>query len=172
MFSKIKKYEEITDRVEVEIADYLAKVARMQMSKEATRSVRSMLNITTDLERIGDIYFQISRTLSKKDDEKIYFTPEQRQGVNKMLDQVQSAFDVMNDNLKAHYPDVTIDAALSAEKKINVLRNDLRAAHLSKIGDELNLENMLTYSNIFSSLEKVGDHIINVSEAVSEVNIS
>ena len=78
MLSKIEKYEEITDRVEVEIADYLGKTARLEMSNEASTRMRSMLNITTDLERIGDIFFQIGKTLERKDGDKIYFTPEQR----------------------------------------------------------------------------------------------
>ena len=84
MLSKIEKYEEITDRVEVEIADYLGKTARLEMSTEASTRMRSMLNITTDLERIGDIFFQIGKTLERKDGDKIYFTPDQRNGINQM----------------------------------------------------------------------------------------
>ena len=63
MLTKLEKYEEITDRVEVEIADYLGQTARLEMSTEASIQMRSMLNITTDLERIGDIFYQISKVL-------------------------------------------------------------------------------------------------------------
>lgn len=168
MLSKIEKYEEITDRVEVEIADYLGKTARLEMSNEASTRMRSMLNITTDLERIGDIFFQIGKTLERKDGDKIYFTPEQRNGVNEMIDAVESAFEVMNENLNSEYGTISLDKAIESEKKINSLRNELRKKHLQSIGSGENMDNALIFSNLFSSLEKVGDHIINVSEHVAD----
>ena len=171
MLTKIDKYEEITDRVEVEIADYLGKTARLEMSSEASTNMRGMLNITTDLERIGDIFFQISKTLEKKDNDKTYFTPEQREGLNKMLVVVDEAFEVMNENLNAEYGSISLDNAIAKEKEINALRDTLRRKHLQGIGSEENMDNALLYSNVFSSLEKVGDHIINVSEHVADKNI-
>ncbi|MDC3252748.1 Na/Pi symporter [Crocinitomicaceae bacterium] len=171
MLSKIEKYEEITDRVEVEIADYLGKTARLEMSTEASTRMRSMLNITTDLERIGDIFFQIGKTLERKDGDKIYFTPDQRNGINQMIDAVESAFDIMNENLNSEYGKISLDKATDCEKKINTLRNELRIKHLQNIGSGENMDNALIYSNLFSSLEKVGDHIINVSEHVADKNL-
>ena len=94
MLKKIAKYEEITDRVEVEVGDYLGKTSRLEMSEEASRQMRGMLNISTDLERIGDIFYQMSKALEKKDHDKQYFTPEQRKGINKMLDATERAFDL------------------------------------------------------------------------------
>ncbi|NRA13476.1 MAG: Na/Pi cotransporter family protein [Crocinitomicaceae bacterium] len=171
MLVKIEKYEEITDRVEVEIATYLGKTARLEMSIEASTRMRGMLNITTDLERIGDIFYQIGKTLERKDNDKTYFTPEQRNGLNKMLEAVESAFDVMNDNLNAEYGSISLDKAIAKEKAINKLRDNLRREHLKQLGSEENMDNALLYSNVFSSLEKVGDHIINVSEHVADKNI-
>ncbi len=171
MLTKLEKYEEITDRVEVEIADYLGKTARLEMSLEASTRMRGMLNITTDLERIGDIFFQISKTLEKKDSDKIYFTPEQRNGLNKMIDLIGETFEVMNFNLNSEYGTISLDKAIAKEKEINHLRDELREEHLTLIGEGQNMENALIYSNVFSSLEKVGDHIINVSEHVADKNI-
>jgi len=171
MLGKIEKYEEITDRVEVEIADYLGQTARLEMSGEASTRMRGMLNITTDLERIGDIFFQISKTLERKDSNKIYLTPEQRNGLNKMLDAIESAFDVMNENLNSEYGSISLEKAISRERAINQLRDELREEHLQNIGSGENMDNALVYSNLFSSLEKVGDHIINVSEHVADKNI-
>ncbi|MBL4863162.1 MAG: Na/Pi cotransporter family protein [Crocinitomicaceae bacterium] len=168
MMIKIEKYEEITDRVEVEIADYLAKTARLEMSGEASVRMRGMLNISTDLERIGDIFFQIGKTLERKDEAKNYFTPEQRNGINRMIDVIDEAFDIMNENLKAEYGTISLDNAIMKEREVNQLRDELREEHLTNIGAGANLDNTLVYSNLFSSFEKVGDHIINVSEAVSE----
>ena len=168
MLSKLEKYEEITDRVEVEIADYLGQTARLEMSTEASIQMRSMLNITTDLERIGDIFYQIGKVLEKKDSEKYYFTPEQREGINKMIQITEEAFEIMNDNLKAQYGSISMDKANEKEREINALRDQLRRKHLKNIEhEEFNMNSALVYSNIFASFEKVGDHIINVSEAVA-----
>jgi len=171
MLTKIDKYEDITDRVEIEIADYLGKTARLEMSSEASTSMRGMLNITTDLERIGDIFYQIGKALERKDNDKTYFTPEQREGLNKMIDVIDSAFEVMNENLSSEYGTISLDKAIEQEKKINKLRDDLRKEHLKQLGTGENMDNALLYSNVFSSLEKVGDHIINVSEHVADKNI-
>lgn len=172
MLKKIAKYEEITDRVEVEVGDYLGKTSQLEMSAEASRQMRGMLNISTDLERIGDIFYQMSKALEKKDREKQYFTPEQRKGINKMLDATEKAFDVMNDNLRSEYGKISMEKAKACEKDINKLRNELREQHLTQFeSGDINMNSALVYSNIFSSFEKVGDHIINVSEAVAGENI-
>ena len=169
MLAKLERYEEITDRVEVEIADYLGETARLEMSDDASVQMRSMLNISTDLERIGDIFFQMSKALEKKDQDNHYFTPEQREGINKMIVITEEAFNIMNDNLVSGYGTISLDKAISKEKEINTLRDQLRRHHLKTIENsaDFNINSALIYSNIFSSFEKVGDHIINVSEAVA-----
>jgi phosphate:Na+ symporter len=169
MLTKLEKYEDITDRVEVEIGTYLGKTARLEMSKEASISMRSMLSITTDLERIGDIFYQMSKAIEKKDNENNYFVPEQREGINQMLELTAQAFEIMNHNLSLEYGTISIDKAVEKEREINQLRNQLRFKHLESFNDdpEYHMNSSIIYNNLFSSLEKVGDHIINVSEAVA-----
>jgi len=168
MFNKIKKYEEITDRVEVEVANYLDKVSTQEISQEASSQIRSMLSITNDLERIGDIYYQMSKTIERKDDDKIYFLPEQRDNINKMLEVIDKAFLIMNTNLNSEYGHIIIDDAQKVELEINQLRNSLRKSYLEKAEKgEFKFQSGIMYNDLFSSCEKVGDHIINVSEAVA-----
>ena len=168
MFSKLKKYEEITDRVEVEVANYLDKLSIQEISQEASSQIRSMLSITNDLERIGDIYYQMSKTIERKDESKIYFLPEQRDNLNKMLDVLEKAFAEMNTNLSSEYGHISIENAKKYEREINQIRNDLRKSYLEQSEKgEYKFQPGIMYNDLFSSCEKVGDHIINVSEAVA-----
>ena len=168
MFSKLKKYEEITDRVEIEVATYLDKLSIQEISQEASSQIRSMLSITNDLERIGDIYYQMSKTIERKDENKIYFLPEQRENLNNMLDVLDKAFAEMNTNLSSEYGHISIENAKKYEREINQIRNDLRKSYLEQAEKgEYKFQPGIMYNDLFSSCEKVGDHIINVSEAVA-----
>jgi phosphate:Na+ symporter len=167
LHEKISKYEDITDRVEIEVANYLAKVSEGEMTEETAQRVRAMNSIVNDLERIGDIFYQMSKGIERKDEQKIYFLPEQRESLLKMFGLVDKAFETMVHNLNADWGGITIDAAIAAENAINKKRDAMRKEHLENLGKkDFNMESGMVFSNLFSSCEKVGDHIINVSEAV------
>ncbi|MEO7081997.1 MAG: Na/Pi cotransporter family protein [Flavobacteriales bacterium] len=168
MLKKLRKYEEITDRLEVELGTYLAKVSEGGLSEELSQRIRGMLSITNDLERIGDIYYQMSLAIERKNEEKQSFSPEQRQKLLELFALVDAAFEVMKDNLAADSPSGTeLAMAKQAERNINSKRDELRSAHLASIehGD-YNVRGGMVYNDLFSSAERVGDHIINVSEAL------
>jgi phosphate:Na+ symporter len=166
---RIRKYEDITDRMEVEIADYLAKAAQGEMSDSASRKVRSMLSIINDMERIGDICYQLSISLERKSEKKAYFIPELRTRLEEMITEVQNAIGIMNKNLCSNYSQISITDAKEAEQMINKMRNELRKEYLKKIETgEFKIQTGLIYNNLIHSLEKVGDHVYNISEAIEE----
>lgn len=168
LYASIKKYEEITDRVEIEITNYLGKVSQSELTSDASINIRGMLSIANDLERIGDIYYQMSKGIERKNDEKIWFSPEQRERLEKMMNRIDDAFNTMENNLDAEYGTIIMDKAIAQEREINRYRNEMRKEHLENMQKEdYNLNSGMIYSDLFSSLEKVGDHIINVSEAVA-----
>lgn len=168
LHKRISKYEEITDRVEIEVANYLNKISEGELSGDTAIRIRGMNSIVNDLERIGDIYFQISKTLERKSEEKIWFNPEQRNNLGKMFDLIDKAFDIMIANLNEESSKVSLAPAKEIETEINVMRDELRKDYLDNLhkSDELHLRGGLIYNDVFASLEKVGDHIINVSEGV------
>ncbi len=168
LFEKIAKYEEITDRVEIEVANYLIKLSEGGLSEETAARIRAMNSTVNDLERIGDVFFQMSKSIERKDEQKIWFDPDQRNNLGKMFDLVDEAFKIMISNLNASSDSVIIDPAEEVEMRINKMRNKLRKKYIRDLSDDkdFNMKGGLVYFDLFSSLEKVGDHIINVSEAV------
>lgn len=173
LIKKLGKYEDITDRLETEIANYLSNVSTSTMSEESSSELRSMLSITNDLERIGDIYFEIAKAIEKKTDSKLWFDQKQRDNLNELLAEVEKAFDQMMFNLNGKYAEIDMDKARVLETSINESRNKIRKKHLKSMEKkEYNAQSGLIYSNIFSGIERVGDHIINVSEAASGINLN
>lgn len=168
LLKKIARYEEITDRVEVEISKYLTRTSAETQDEELSERIRAMLAIISDLERVGDIFFQMSLLLDRKHDERLWFTPEQRANLQELLALLDKAFAVMQKNLDAEDGRVAIDEAVEAEQRINGLRDQLRRSHLKSIENgDYNVKSGLIYNDLFSSCEKVGDHVINVSEALA-----
>jgi len=165
---KLEKYEAIADDMEIEITEYITNLSNQEITPKTSMRLRSYMNIANDLERIADIYFQIAKTLERKIENKVYFLPAQQEGLNKMLDLVTTAFNQMNTNLSSvSYDSVTKTEARDIEDKINTLRNELKKANLDKLGTpDYKVNSAMIYNNLFSSLERIGDHIINVTESV------
>ena len=104
------------------------------MSEETAERVRSMNSIVNDLERIGDIFYQISKAIERKDEHKIWFIPEQRESLLEMLNLVDKAFEIMVENLHSDWGGVSIEPANDAENAINKKRDKMRAEHLENLG--------------------------------------
>jgi phosphate:Na+ symporter len=166
--AKIKKYEEISDKMEVEIADYLTKVSEGELSEETTQEIRGMMGVINDLERVSDICYQMSKVIERKAENKIWFTPEQRENLRKMFSLVEQSVEHMHESLKSLNPVKMLPRAVELENAINNYRDVLRKEYLANISKgSYNIESGIIYNDIFSSMEKIGDHLINVSEALA-----
>src|SRR5690606_26948981 len=95
---KLEKYEDISDRMEVEISTYLSKAGQGELSVDARRRLRAMINVANHLERIGDIYLEVSRNLKDRKSNKAYFTPEMRERVLGFSELIKNAFEIMVQN--------------------------------------------------------------------------
>ena len=165
--SRIKKYEDITDRMEVEIADYLAKASQGELSDSASVKVRSMISIINDMERIGDICYQMSIEISRKKEQDVSFLPEMNIQLDDMIDAVNDTLKIMQKNLKTNYSQVTIDKADRLEITVNTMRNKIRKNYLQKVEKgEVKIQAGMIYINLIHSLEKIGDHVFNITEGI------
>ncbi len=166
-FERIKKYEDISDNIEVEIATYLTKVAEGDLSKTGSKKIKNMLKQIDNLESISDSCFNIARTINRKKQLKIWFTQDIRDTLNKMFDLVDKALNIMDNNLNNEYNDGSIKEANNIEKKINNYRDKLKQEHINNIEKgKYKYKAGIIYNDIFSECEKLGDFVINVSEAI------
>ncbi len=168
---KIAKYEKISDNIEMEIATYLTRILENRdITGVSSRRIRSMYKIIDEIESVADSCYNIMRTLSRKSESKATFSQEQRNNINKMFDLIEQAFEVMHENIELGYKHIVLEKALEVEEQINDLRNILKAEHLKNI--EKKKYSYLAgvyYNDIFCEAEKMGDHIINVSESIFEI---
>ena len=165
--SKLVKYEEISDRIEYEIATFLNGISAEEISESTSLKIKAMYKIIGELESLGDSGETISRILSRKNIHNKKFDADIIKNLNAMADAVNAAYDVMIENLTAaHKGELTnISNAYNAEDRINTLRNNLRDAVIEKIeNDGKNYQTNVYYMDVINAYESMGDFMINVSQ--------
>ena len=165
--SKLVKYEEISDRIEYEIATFLNRISAEEVSESTSLKIKSMYKIIGELESLGDSGETISRILSRKNIHNKKFDADIVKNLNTMADAVNAAYDVMIENLTAaHKGELTnISNAYNAEDRINTLRNNLRDTVIENIeNDGKNYQTSVYYMDIINAYESMGDFMINVSQ--------
>ena len=170
LFSRIEKYEAITDRMEVEIANYLNKVAEGRLSNESKTEIQMMLRQISELESIGDSCFNIGRSLNRKREHgEESFTPQQHEHIAMMMSLVDQAFEEMV--LKVKHPALrkNINKSYNIEHEINNFRNQLKTQNVRDVENgEYSYQLGVYYIDLIAECEKVGDYILNVVEACSD----
>ena len=170
--AKLVKYEEISDRIEYEIAAFLNAVSAGDISEETSRKIKAMYKIIGELESLGDSGEAISRILSRRNIHKKEFDQETVKRLEEMVAAVDRAYESMIENLSAAYKCEleNIANAYNAEDRINNLRNYLRDAEIEALeSDRKNYQTSVYYMDIVSELEKMGDFIINISQNLEKV---
>lgn len=169
---KLVKYEKITDNIEFEIAAYLTDVSKANISAESKDRIKCMYKIIGEMESLGDSGEAISRMIQRTADHGKKFGADMLAKLNNMLDLVQDALDAMMDNLTVPFGELkSIKNSETAEAKINELRNNLREEHIVNIEKaSYNYQTGVFYMDLVNELEKMGDFIINISQAALASN--
>ena len=165
--SKLVKYEEISDRIEYEIAAFLNAVSAGDISEETSKRIKAMYKIIGEMESLGDSGEAISRILSRRNIHNKTFDFDTIKKLENMVAEVDNAYEAMITNLDAAHKGslVEISNAYNAEDRINSLRNLLRDTEIEEIEEnKKNYQTSVYYMDIVNELEKMGDFIINISQ--------
>ena len=173
ILSKLVKYEEITDKIEFEIATYLNEVSKGEISSVSAARIKAMYKIIGEMESLGDSGESISRIIGRAMAHKAMLTEEMRHSLNRLCDKVDAGYAAMIENLKVPYHQLKdISNAQNAEYNINETRDQLREAHIASIeNDGIDYLSGVYYMDTVAELEKMGDFMINVSEAIAKENL-
>ncbi len=164
---RIEKYEQLTDRMEMELTRFLTQAGGGDLSAHGSQRVSSMLRIIDNLESIGDSILQIALTRKNKRKDAVHFDDHLNANLQQMSLLVENALMVMDANL-VDYDRADLDAANDAEQKVNACRDRLRDEHLEAIKKgRYNYAIGTAYSSLYSQYEKLADYVINVSEAIN-----
>ena len=171
LYKKLEHYEQVTDRIELEIAKFLDQVKDGVISEESARRIQAMYKIISELESIGDSGFNVARILQRRNIHSMKFDEGMVKKLNYMMDLFTQGFEAMIYNLEKGYTQINdIANAQDIEQDINEYRNNLKEEHL------LNLENKtynyltgVYYMDLVNECEHVGDFMINISEAIMEI---
>ncbi len=170
--NKLIKYEEISDKIEYEIATYLNAIPAEDISERTSGTIKAIYKIIGELESLGDSGESVSRILSRRNIHNKTFDSGSIKKLNVMLDAVDSAYKTMISNLELGFSNKldNIDNAYSAEERINSLRSDFREEEIMGIDSGMkNYQTSVYYMDILSELEKMGDYMINVSQSLYKV---
>lgn len=169
-FDKLVKLEDESDKIEVEIADYLTKVSESKLSTENSQRIRAMFKIVSEIESIADSSLNVAKAMLRKIEQNQTFTEDLNHKLKSMFALVDETLGVMCDNLTMEYKEVNAKKAYELEHAINDYRTILKQEHLIAIEEKrYNYPTGILYTDMFSECEKIGDYAINVTQAIKEI---
>ena len=169
IYSRLEKYEDISDRMEIEIGSYLNKVAEGRLSPEGKKRISGMLRIISEIESIADSCFNVAKTLTRKNQNNVKFDPGVLKEIDRMWSLVSEAVDNMLDILREMETpeDSKIIKAYNKEREINNFRNQLRDSNINNINNkEYGYQEGIFFMDLIGEAEKLGDFALNVVEGV------
>ena len=167
LYTRIEKYENISDNMEIEIATYLDQVSDNHLSDETKAKIRAMLREITEIESIGDSCYNIARTISRKAQAKQeHFTEKQYEHIHQMMELTDQALTHMNNLMAGRKESFDVNLTFNIENEINNFRDQLRSLNINDVNNHVYSYGTGTiYMDIVNECEKLGDYVVNVVEA-------
>ncbi|MBQ7572314.1 MAG: Na/Pi cotransporter family protein [Bacteroidaceae bacterium] len=167
LFTRIEKYESISDNMELEIANYLDQVSDAHLSDETKAKIRAMLREISELESIGDACYNMARTINRKYQAKEdHFVEEQYAHIHQMMELTDQSLTQMNQLMRGRKEAFDVNRTRNLENEINNYRNQLKAQNISDINNhEYTYATGTIYMDLINECEKLGDYVVNVVEA-------
>ncbi len=166
LFTRIEKYEGISDNMEIEIAKYLDEVSDAHLSDETKAKIRAMLREISEIESIGDSCYNVARTINRKIKGKEDFTEKQYEHLHQMFELTDDCLSQMNVMLSGRKDNLDVNRSFNIENEINNYRNQLKSQNINDVNNhEYTYAIGTMYMDIISECEKLGDYVINVVEA-------
>ena len=171
LFSRIEKYENISDNMELEIANYLNQVSEGRLSSESKLQIRSMLREVTEIESIGDSCYNLARTINRKRQTNQDFTEKQYEHIHFMMNMTAEALSQMILVIeKTEQHSIDVNKSFNIENEINNYRNQLKNQNILDVNNkEYDYQMGVYYMDIIGECEKLGDYVVNVVEACSDM---
>lgn len=170
LFSRIEKYENISDNMEIEIANYLNKVSEGRLSSESKLQIQEMLREVTEIESIGDSCYNLARTINHKRSGGIDFTENQYEHIHQMFRLTDNALSQMIELVEDTHHQVDINKSFNIETEINNYRNQLKNQNIVDVNNKAYDYQMgVRYMDLIGECEKLGDYVVNVVEAHRDV---
>jgi len=167
LITKLKDYEEHTDLIELKVAEFLMEISRSQLSSSGSRRVQSFLSVVNHMESIGDIYYQMSKSVEQKIEKKIWFEENHREDLRELKQLLVQSMGLMMKNIPRSPANIQMDEAIALEKNINDKRDKFRTKNFKRIEKgKLSLEAGLIYTDLVSGYEKMADNVIHISQAL------
>ena len=167
LIKKIKEYEDHTDLIELKVGEFLMELAKLEISDAGSARIQSFLSVVNHMESIGDVYYQMSRTVEQKIEKKVWFEESHRVDLREMRDLVFESMKLMKATIKLDPSKIDLTQAIALEKSINEKRDFLRAKNFKRVEKrKTSLEAGLIYMDLLSGYEKIADHVIHVSQAL------
>lgn len=165
---KLQKYEDISDRMEIEVSSYLSKASEGELSAAGVGKVKAMLHVAHYLERMGDIYLEISRNLTRRKEQKAYFTPDMRNNILRLSEVVQRSLDLMVQNIDRSEEGLHLEEAMELENKVDAIYKELRNEYLDRVQHgKFRLQSGMYYSDLLTEMERIADHAASITKTLS-----
>ena len=171
LFSRIEKYENISDSMELEIANYLNQVSEGRLSSESKLQIRAMLREVTEIESIGDSCYNLARTINRKRQANLEFTEKQYEHIHFMMKLTDDALGQMIVVVeRTEHQGIDVNKSFNLENEINNYRNQLKNQNILDVNNkEYDYQMGVYYMDIIAECEKLGDYVVNVVEASSDI---